>query len=244
MRRLFVAILASLLVATPVFAKTNTVYIYEEDGKIYYDGALFDDRFIIDENMTPVGRDENMNPVGQVYTDYLSVENRTSKGHDIYFQITAEDDPPGAYDLLKHVEMRIYLNDVVFYDGKARGLDYYDQGVNLANAIKLKYFEANETAVMKVETYLDSNYEDVCSPYVDISECEPPMSSKTHWHFYIADEPEPTPGPTPTIEPEEIENNPRTHDSFSIWYVILLGVSLTVLLAATIYDRAKKASKK
>lgn len=238
MRRLLTAILASLLIATPVFAATSTVYIYEADGKIYYDGALFNDRFIIDEGMTPSG---------EVYTDYLSVENRTSRDYDIYFQITADDDSPSANNMLEHIEMRIYLNDVVYYDGKARGLDYRDTGVNLTNAVKLKHFDANETAVMKVETYLDASYDDVCSPYIDKADCHP-VSSQTHWHFYIADEPEPqpepTPEPTPTIEPEEIENNPRTHDSFSIWYVILLGVSLTVLLAATIYDRAKKASKK
>ena len=219
MKKIIAAILACIFLAAPVSAAGNVVYIYEADGKIYYDSVRFDDRFMIHENMTPGG---------ETYTDYLTVENGTSSEHDIYFQITSENNSAKASSLLEHIEMVIYIDGTKFYDGKARGLDYRSEGVNLTDAVKLGTFAPGQSIEMKVETYLDEAYADITNP----------DTSKTHWHFYVADDkPEPEPGPDEPVEPEEITPNPKTNDDFTPWLFVLLGVSIAVLVAVTIHER-------
>ena len=227
MKKLFAAILASLFIVSPVFADDNVVYIRESDGKIVYDASDgFDDRFMVHEGMVPGG---------EVYTDYLTVENGTSKGYDIYFKISAENNTPKARNLIEHIEMKIYIDDQVFYDGKARGLDYRSQGVNLSDAIKLKYFEPGDSVHMKIETFLDTSYEDINNP----------DTSRTKWHFYIADktEPEPQPQPDPDkppIEPEEVPRNPKTEDAFTPLFFVLLGTSISLFVFITIRERSDR----
>ena len=71
MKKIFAIILASLFIAAPVFAADNTVYIREADGKIVYEASDgFNERFMYHEGMTPGG---------EVYTDYLNIENGTSR---------------------------------------------------------------------------------------------------------------------------------------------------------------------
>ena len=74
---------------------------------------------------------ENMVPGGQTYTDFLTVENGTSKTYDIYFKISSENNTAKADNLIEHIEMKIYLDGSLFYDGKLRGLDYRSQGVDI-----------------------------------------------------------------------------------------------------------------
>lgn len=224
MKKIIAAILASIFIAAPAFAAGNVVYIYEADGKIYYDSERFDDRFMIHENMTPGG---------QVYTDTLTVENGTSKEYDIYFKITSENNSAKADNLIEHIEMKIYLDGVLFYDGKARGLDYRSQGVDLTDAVKIGTSSAGSSKEMRVETFLDSAYEDIDNP----------DTSLTHWHFFITDPIDPTPGPEPEPEPvvpEEIVPNPRTNDDFTPWFLVLLGGSFGLLAFITIRERVER----
>lgn len=222
MKQLALALLASLFIAAPAFAAENVVYIYEADGKIYYDSARIDGNFMYHDAMVPGG---------ETYTDELKVENGTSKDYDIYFQITSENNSPKAEKLLDHIEMTIWLGDSTepMYRGKARGLDYYETGVNLTDAVLLKHFASGESVKMRVETYLDATYSDIDNP----------DTSKTKWHFYIADTPEPEPEPTP-IEPEEVIPNPRTNDDFTPIYFIVLGISIAVFVGISIHERASK----
>ncbi len=248
MRKVLLALFASLFIATPVFAAENKVYIYEADGKIYYDGALFDDRFMIHENMTP----------GSSYTDYLAVENGTSKAYDIYFKISSDDNSVKADDLLEYIEMEISIDGTQFYDGKAKGLDYRDQGVNLTDAVLIKRFGAGERVTMKVDTYLDANYgnnvnfDSSSSDDTSISG----LMSKTEWTFYVVEAsddptppgpgpgPEPTPTPTPTpVDPTPVV--PKTNDDFSPWLFVIFGASLAGLIVIILVERAlNKKNKK
>lgn len=222
MKKLALILLASLFIAAPAFAAENVVYIYEADGKIYWDSARTDGKFMYHDAMVPGGTP---------YTDELTVENGTSKDYDVYFQITSENNSPKAETLLDHIEMSIWLGDSTepLYRGKARGLDYYEVGVNLADAVLLKHFAAGESVKMRVETYLDTTYSDIDNP----------DTSLTNWHFYIADEPEPGPEPTP-VEPEEVIPNPRTNDDFTPFYFVVLGVAITVFVIISIREHAGK----
>ena len=214
MKKLFAAIIASLFIVSPVSAAENTVYIREADGKIMYEASDgFDERFMFHEGMVPGG---------ETYTDYLTVENGTPDDYDVYFKITAENNSIKATNLIEHIEMKIYIDDVIFYDGKARGLDYRSQGVNLTNAIKIKTFASGESVTMKVETRLDSTYEDIENPDV----------SKTHWHFYIDN----------GEEPEEVPPAPVTEDDFTPWFFVLLGASIILFIFISVreYNEARK----
>lgn len=217
MKKIFAIILASLFIAAPVFAADNTVYIREADGKIVYEASDgFNERFMYHEGMTPGG---------EVYTDYLNIENGTSSDYDIYFKITAENNSIKASNLIEHIEMKIYIDDVIFYDGKARGLDYRAQGVNLTDAIKIKHFASGESVRMKVLTRLDETYEDINNP----------DTSKTHWHFYVTSE---EPDPEEPIEPEEVPPAPKTNDNFTPWLFVLLGASIILFIFITVRERS------
>ena len=143
MKKIFVALLASIIIATPVFAEEkNRVYVYEKDEKVYYDSKLFDDRFMVHENMVP----------GDSFSDTLVVENGTSDEHDIYFKVALDEaNTENAQDLLDYIGMKVYVNGELFYDGKAKGKDYRGEGVDLTDAVLIKRFAAHESVSMRVE---------------------------------------------------------------------------------------------
>ncbi len=223
MKKIFAIILASLLIVAPVSAiEDNTVYIREEDGKAVYEAANgFNERFMVHEDMTPGGA---------VYTDYLVVENGTSNDYDIFFKITSENNTIKANNLIEHIEMKIYIDDVLFYNGKARGLDYRSLGVNLTDAIKIGHFASGESVRMKVETHLDATYEDINNP----------DTSKTHWHFFVTGE---EPNPDEPIEPEEVPPAPKTNDDFTPWFFVLLGASIVFFVFITVVERAESKKR-
>ena len=217
MRKIFAILIASIIIATPVFAdEKNKVYVYEKDEKIYYDSKQFDDRFMVHENMIP----------GDSYSDELVVENGTSYEHDIYFKIALDDaNTENAKDLLDYIDMKVYVNDALFYNGKAKGKDYRNEGVDLTDAVLIKRFAAHESVSMRVETHFDENYEDIENRDV----------ARTHWLFYLSDQPE---------KPEEITPNPRTNDDFSPWYFVVFGVSGAVLVVVVVYWVVQKKKDK
>ncbi len=250
MKKILLALFASLFIATPVFAAENKVYIYEADGKVYYDGALFDDRFMIHENMLP----------GSSYTDYLVIENSTSKDYEVYFKIEAKDNSVKADDLLEYIEMEISIDGTQYYDGKAKGLDYRDQGVDLSDAVLIRRFNAGTSATMKVDTYLDANYGNGVN-FDSSSSDDKSISglvSKTQWTFYVVDvtekEDDPTPKPDddkPTPKPDDKEPVkpipvvPKTNDDFSPWYFVIFGASAAVLIVLILLGcKSKKKNKK
>lgn len=250
MKKILLALFASLFIATPVFAAENKVYIYEADGKVYYDGALFDDRFMIHENMLP----------GSSYTDYLVIENSTSKDYEVYFKIEAEDNSVKADELLEYIEMEISIDGTQYYDGKAKGLDYRDQGVDLSDAVLIRRFNAGTSATMKVDTYLDANYGNGVN-FDSSSSDDKSISglvSQTQWTFYVVDvtekEDDPTPKPDddkPTPKPDDKEPVkpipvvPKTNDDFSPWYFVIFGASAAVLIVLILLGcKSKKKNKK
>lgn len=217
MKKIFVALLASIIIATPVFAEEkNRVYVYEKDEKVYYDSKLFDDRFMVHENMVP----------GDSFSDTLVVENGTSDEHDIYFKVALDEaNTENAQDLLDYIDMKVYINDKLFYNGKAKGKDYRGEGVDLTDAVLIKRFAAHESVSMRVETHFDESYEDIGNH----------DTAHTHWLFYLSDQPE---------KPEEITPNPRTNDDFSPWYFVIFGACGAVLIAVVVFEVVQKKKDK
>lgn len=221
MKKLVVSLLMGLLIAAPAFAvEENTVTIIESNGQIVYNAADgFDERFMVHEGMVPGG---------ETYTDYLTIKNDTSKGYEVYFKITSDNNSAKASNLIDHIEMKIYIDDTLFYDGKARGLDYRSQGVDLTDAVQIQFFNPGQSVRMKIESYLDTAYSDIDNP----------DTSRTRWHFYVTGETEPD--PDDPIEPEEVIPNPHTEDNFSPFFIVLLGTSLAFLIILTLRERSAK----
>ena len=215
MKKIFVALLASIIIATPVFAEEkNRVYVYEKDEKIYYDSKQFDDRFMVHENMVP----------GDSYSDELVVENGTSYEHDIYFKIALDEaNAKGATDLLDYIGMKIYVNGKLLYDGKAKGKDYRNEGVDLTDAVFIKRFAPHEEVSMRVETHFDEDYEDFANQ----------DTARTYWHFYLSDQPE-----------KPVEINPRTNDDFSPWYFVVFGACGAALVVVVVFEIVQKKKDK
>ena len=215
MKKIFVALIASIIIATPVFAEVkNKVYVYEKDEKIYYDSKQFDDRFMVHENMVP----------GDSFSDELVVENGTSYEHDIYFKIELDEaNTASAQDLLDYIGMKIYINGNLLYDGKAKGKDYTSKGVDLTDAVFIKRFAAHESVTMRVDTHFDEDYEDIENHDI----------AHTHWHFYLSDQPG---------KPDEIA--PNTNDDFSPWYFVIFGACGAVLIAVVVFEVVQKKKDK
>ena len=196
-----------------VDAKDNRLYFVEEDNKIYYDSSLLDENvFMKHIDMVP----------GRSYTDELVIENDTNKVYTLYFKIKPRDQSIQADELLDNINMKIYLDDVEVYNGKAKGLDYTSSGVNLQNAVLLKKFTKKESSRLKVETSLNTDYSDISnneSSYID-------------WVFYAQYDDD---------DPQEIVDVPNTNkERFPI--ITVVSITMCVIgLGIVIY--AKKEAK-
>ncbi len=145
---LFISLFA--LNILPVQAKENKLYFTEENDRLYYESKLIDeDIFMKHIDMTP----------GKSFTDELLIENGTNTKYTLYFKIVSRKQSAEADELLENILMKIKLDGKTIYDGKATGLDYTNQGINLQKAILIGDFESSKKSKMVVETKLSENYD-------------------------------------------------------------------------------------
>ena len=132
-----------------VQAKENKLYFTEENDRLYYESKLIDeDVFMKHIDMTP----------GESFTDELLIENGTNTKYTLYFKIVPREQSSDADELLENIIMNIKLDGKVIYNGKATGLDYTEQGVNLQKAILIGDFTPSKNSKMVVETKLKEDY--------------------------------------------------------------------------------------
>lgn len=193
-----------------VEAKENRLYFTEENNRLYYEGDLLDDDvFMKHLDMMP----------GDSYTDELLIENGTETQYKLYFKVVPRNQSSKANVLLDSILMKIKLNDEIIYDGKATGLDYNANGINLQNAILLGEFDKSEEAKMIVELKLLDEYNNE-----GFSE-----SSYIDWSFYAqyGDE-----------TPSEIIVSPNTMKN-SFPFTIIFSIVI-ILIGLVIINNAKK----
>lgn len=145
---LFISLFA--LSVLSVQARENKLYFTEENNRLYYESNLIDeDIFMKHIDMTP----------GESFTDELLIENGTNTKYTLYFKVAPREQSAEADELLENITMKIKLDEEIIYEGKATGLDYTEQGIDLQKAILLGDFTPSKNSKMVVETKLSENYD-------------------------------------------------------------------------------------
>ena len=145
---LFISLFA--LSVLSVQARENKLYFTEENNRLYYESNLIDeDIFMKHIDMTP----------GESFTDELLIENGTNTKYTLYFKVVPRNQSAEADELLENIIMKIKLDEEIIYEGKATGLDYTEQGIDLQKAILLGDFTPSKNSKMVVETKLSENYD-------------------------------------------------------------------------------------
>lgn len=145
---LFISLFA--LSVLSVQARENKLYFTEENNRLYYESKLIDeDIFMKHIDMTP----------GESFTDELLIENGTNTKYTLYFKVVPRNQSAEADELLENIIMKIKLDEKIIYEGKATGLDYTEQGIDLQKAILLGNFTPSKNSKMVVETKLSENYD-------------------------------------------------------------------------------------
>ena len=144
---LFISLFA--LSVLSVQARENKLYFTEENNRLYYESKLIDeDIFMKHIDMTP----------GESFTDELLIENGTNTKYTLYFKVVPREQSAEADELLENIIMKIKLDEEIIYEGKATGLDYTEQGIDLQKAILLGDFTPSKNSKMVVETKLKEDY--------------------------------------------------------------------------------------
>ena len=175
MKKIVLFISFFVLSILSVQAKENKLYFTEENNRLYYESKLIDeDVFMKHIDMTP----------GESFTDELLIENGTNTKYTLYFKIVPREQSNDADELLENIIMNIKLDGKEIYNGKATGLDYTEQGVNLQKAILVGDFTPSKNSKMVVETKLSENYDNTefndfsyidWSFYAQYDDSEPPV---------------------------------------------------------------------
>ena len=121
MKRLFILMAVMLFLAIDINAYNNKLYFTEKDDRLYYDTDSFDDSvFMHHLDMLP----------GKTFIDELTIENKTKTPYSLYLKVKNVEQDELADELIDNIEMEIYLDNVLIYEGYARGLEYSDNGVD------------------------------------------------------------------------------------------------------------------
>ena len=205
-----------LFMITPVMAKDNRLYIIESNNQIYYESKEFNEKIFM--------RHLDMVP-GKSYTDELVIENGTHKKYTIYFKSEPVEQSSLADSLLENILMDITLDGVEIYNGRATGLDYTGQGVNLENAILIGEFTPTKKAKMVVHVKLADQYSDVSNHEL----------SNVRWVFYAQYD---------DSDPSEIIINPDTMKNSFPYTIVFSAILILIGLEAIRYDKKKNKKKK
>ena len=183
-----------------VYASNSKLSIYEQGSKIYYEPYYInDDYFIKHLDMVP----------GKRFTDELVLENNTHGTVTLYLKVVNDDRSDLEDELINNILMDVLLDGVKIYDGKARGLDYNNSGVDLTEAIMLGELKKGEVKNLKVNTKLANFY----------SNSDNNSTVDVKWTFYVQKE-----GDDEVIE---VIDAPNTMNNTS-FYIPLLALGLMI----------------
>lgn len=193
-----------------VLASNHTLSFKEENNQLYYDTDLLNkDAFLVHTDMIP----------GKEYQDELTIENNSNHEYVLYVKAQEREQSALADELLDNIMMKIYLGEELIYSGKARGLDYTNNGANLQESIYLGKYKIGQKQTLKVETMLNPDY----------SNTENNDFSYIDWIFYAS------------YEEQTLPINPDTGD-YKITYILKISLcSLCIIILLLVsYSIRKK----
>ncbi|MDE5831082.1 MAG: hypothetical protein K2H53_05640 [Clostridia bacterium] len=184
---------------------SNKLYFTKSGNRLYYDSGKIDDgAFINHQDMIP----------GKTFTDELIIENGTKTDYTLYFKIRERNQSEELNEFLDHIEMKIYLDGKLLYEGLVKGLDYTEEGISLQQALNLGEYKPHEEHKMVVETTLELEYSDTTER----------AGSWIDWQFYAVYEDEIIP----------IDKNPNTLDGiktiFIMYIISLIAIIMIIVL--------------
>ncbi len=198
MKKIVISLLTIiLLIPISIYAKDNKLSFKESGNRLYYKSSLFDENiFMHHTDMIP----------GSSYTDTIVIENKTKTDYKLYLKVVEKEQSNLANELLENIEMMIYLDGKLLYEGYAKGLDYNSDGINLQNAIYIGEYKIDNISVLEVKTRLIPEYSNTDNnefSYID-------------WKFIA------------NYEDDLIVINPDTGDKITIFVKILLAILVTI----------------
>lgn len=212
MKKIIYTVFCLLMFVSFVHAEENRLYFTDNGDRLYYDTDLYDeDIFISNMDMIP----------GKEYKSELSIKNETSVKYKLYLKVNELKQSELAKELIDNIEMIVYLDGNLIYDGYANGLDYSKNkdGVNLQNAVFIGEYDSNKVSKLEVITKLANDY----------ANTENDSISRIEWRFYAE------------YEDEVLPINPDTGSKFNIKMLVILLILL--LVAVIIYFVSRKVLK-
>ena len=211
-----------LLKVSPDLAKEQLDDIISYCLRSGIDGLVAGNTTRSREGLTSISQ-EKIEEIGKyafVYVDELTIENKTNTTYNLYLKVVNVEQDELADELIDNIEMQVYLDDALIYDGYARGLDYTDLGVDLQNAILIGEYAKNKESKLVVHTKLSEDYSNINNDSV----------GKIEWEFYASYEKNTIP-----ILPETVDNISK--------YIILLAGSALMLVFLIIFVLNRKNKK-
>ncbi len=201
-----------LIIYSPnVFAATYTLEIKENHDIIYYD---------VNNSSTNIFMDHKDMLPGETYTDTILIKSSSSKEFSLYFNFKMKEQNTLEEELLNNINMKVYINDKLEYDGVAKTSLYVEnEDIKEENLIFLGNYNKSEQSNIRVETSLKDEYE---IKNTDIA--------KTELNFFIK-----TDG--------NIISIPNTSKNSNLNIVIILG-SLAIIITSFIIPVCLKKTNK
>lgn len=196
-----------VLFCVPVYASNSKIYFTESEGRIYFKD--YDGTFMKHTEMLP----------GNMYTDTLEIENDTTINYKLFLRLIDSSTSDESSELLDYLNMKIYLDDSLIYEGNSKGLVYIDGEYMLEDILKIGNMIPKSKHILKVETTLSKEY---------TNKSNNDFSFLT-WDFYAQyDE---------LTKPIQIDKVPNTYDALPIW--IISVVVCLVIMIISLYQHRK-----
>ena len=162
MKKITFTIIVFFIMICNISAETNTLEFTEKGNKLFYNTETYDDNtFINHPDMIP----------GKEYRDELVIENKSDTKYRLYLKVNNIEENEELAEFIKNIEMRVYLDDKLVYEGYADGLDY--NKINLKNSVLLGDYKEGQKGKLTVYTKLSEEYENTNI-----------ISGNIEWEFY------------------------------------------------------------
>lgn len=146
-------------------AEPSKLYFSSADGKLYYNKATTGLNYFLNlEDMYP----------GQTYIEELDIANEANKTYNLYFQMQPKDFFPEKLEFLSQINLKIFYEDMVLYEGTAESIFPTKSNVNVKEEmVSLGRYIPQQAKKLKVEVKLNKEYWDI---------------DKTVTHYYTVDD--------------------------------------------------------